>query len=259
MQKSAPNIKTISSILGSVLLVAIVILFTSDAVAQTKVPQISLSLGGGDQNGQLASAVKVFLFITVISLGPAILLTMTSFPRIVIVLSFLRQAIGIHQSPPNQVIVGLSLFLTFFVMSPVIKEVHSNSISPLLENKINHEVAIQRATDPIKKFMFKQTRLADLELMYEISKDPKPKDMEELSMTVLIPAFILSELRSAFEIAFLLYLPFILIDIVIAMILLSMGMMMLPPIILSLPFKLMLFVLVDGWNLVVGSLVRSFQ
>lgn len=222
-------------------------------------PGMSLSLGMGSGTGEVASAVKVFLFLTLLSVAPSIILTMTSFTRIVIVLSFLRQAIGVHQSPPNQVVVGLALFLSMFIMAPVFKQVQTDALSPLFANKITAEEAFNKATPPLKQFMVVQTREADLMLMLDLAKVDKPKDIAELPMSALIPAFILSELKTAFEIGFLIYLPFVLIDMVVSMVLLTMGMMVLPPVIISLPFKLMLFVLVDGWNLLVGALVRSFR
>ena len=222
---------------------------------------LTLSLGGGAPT-EMAGAVKILIFMTVLSVAPAILLTMTSFTRIVIVLSLLRQAIGVHQSPPNQVIVGLSLFLTIFLMGPVIKDVHSKAITPFLDEKIDYKTAFDEASGPIKKFMFRQTSSSDINLMISLahlSEADKPKDLNAVPLTMLIPAFILSELKTAFQIGFLIYLPFVMIDMVISMVLLTTGMMMLPPVIISLPFKLMLFILVDGWNLVVGSLMTSFS
>ncbi len=166
---------------------------------------------------------------------------------------------GVAQSPPNQVIMGLSLFLTLFLMSPVIKQINENALQPFFANTIDQEAAIKEASAPLKKFMFAQTRKSDMELMIKLSKSEVPKNLEEMPMMVMIPSFILSELKTAFEIGFLIYLPFVLIDMVVSMILLTMGMMMLPPVVISMPFKLMLFVLVDGWNLVVGSLMGSFK
>ncbi len=222
-------------------------------------PQISLSFGSGTGPVEVASAMKIFLFMTLLSVGPAIILTMTSFTRIVIVLSFLRQAIGVQQSPPNQVLVGLALFLTIFLMSPIIKQVNEEAIKPFFADKIDQDTALANAGAPLKKFMFAQTRKKDLELMFKISKTDVPKELVDLPIAVLVPAFVLSELKTAFEIGFLIYLPFVLIDMVVSMILLTMGMMVLPPVVISMPFKLMLFVLVDGWNLVVGSLMGSFK
>ncbi|EKD41168.1 MAG: Flagellar biosynthesis protein FliP [uncultured bacterium] len=223
------------------------------------VPQISIAIGQGGGSGEIAGAMKIFMFMTFLSIGPAILLTMTSFTRIVIVLSFLRQAMGVSQSPPNQVIIGIALFLTFFVMAPALKQINETSVKPFLEEKISPEIALENATKPIKNFMYQQTRKKDLELMLKLAKEDVPSTIENLSLKVLIPSFVLSELKTAFEIGFLIYLPFVLIDMVVSMILLTMGMMVLPPVMISLPFKLMLFVLVDGWNLVVGSLVGSFR
>ena len=228
---------------------------SSIASAASKNPSLTLSMG---DDTQVAAAMKIFLFLTLISVAPALVLTMSSFTRIIIVLSFLRQAMGVPQSPPNQILVGLSFFLTIFLMSPVIKDVHTNAIGPFLEEKITQDEALEKASVPIKAFMFKQTRKADLELMLKISNE-KPEKIETLSLFTMVPAFILSELKTAFEIGFLIYLPFVLIDMVVSMILLTMGMMVLPPVVISLPFKLMLFVLIDGWNLVIGSLIRSFQ
>lgn len=241
----------------SLILFVGVLLIAVPVYAQSALPGINLSVGGQDGT-QMATAMKIFFFLTILSIGPALVLTMTSFTRIVIVLSFLRQALGVHQSPPNQVIVGLAMFLTFFLMMPVFKQVHETAVDPFLSGKIGYEATLEKATAPLKKFMFGQTRKNDLELLLSISNTEAPKTLEELSMAVMIPAFILSELKTAFEIGFIIYLPFVLIDMVVAMVLLTMGMLVLPPIIISLPFKLMLFVIVDGWNLIVGSLVRSF-
>jgi flagellar biosynthetic protein FliP len=224
---------------------------------------LTLSIGGsGKDSTEVAGAMKILIFMTALSVAPAILLTMTSFTRIVIVLSLLRQAIGVHQSPPNQVVVGLSLFLTVFLMGPVLKEVQSKAITPFLDEKIDYKTAFDEASGPLKKFMFRQTTSSDMNLMISLSHltpEERPKDLNAMPITMLIPAFVLSELKTAFQIGFLIYLPFVMIDMVISMVLLTTGMMMLPPVIISLPFKLMLFILVDGWNLVVGSLMSSFN
>ncbi|MBI5575056.1 MAG: flagellar type III secretion system pore protein FliP [Deltaproteobacteria bacterium] len=203
--------------------------------------------------------LSVFLLISFLSLLPAILVMFTSFTRIVVVLSFLRQSIGSQQIPPNPVIIGLALFLTLFVMYPTVTEVNRNSITPYIEKQISMTEAIVRAEPPVKSFMLRQTREKDIALFLNLGKEKAPATPSELSMRILVPAFAISELKSAFEIGFLLFLPFLVIDMVVASVLLSMGMMMLPPVMVSLPFKLLLFVLVDGWNLVVGSLVRSFH
>ena len=196
--------------------------------------------------------------MTVLSIAPAILIMLTSFTRIVIVLSVLRQAMGTHSMPPNQIILGLALILTFFIMSPVWQKVNQEALQPYLDQKITRQQALETALKPIRAFMVKQTREKDLALLVKISKMDRPKNINDVPTSVLIPSFIISELKTAFQIAFMLYVPFLVIDMVVASVLLSMGMMMLPPIMISLPFKLMLFVLADGWNLIVGSLVKSF-
>ncbi len=203
--------------------------------------------------------VNVFLLISFLSLLPAMLIMFTSFARIVIVLSFLRQALGGQQIPPNPVIIGLSLFLTLFIMSQPLDTIAKDAIKPYIAKQISIEDALIKAEPTIKDFMLKQTRQKDIALFLDINKEQLPKTPEEIPLRVLVPAFAISELKTAFEIGFLIYLPFLIIDMVVSSILLSMGMMMLPPVLISLPFKLLLFVLVDGWNLVVGSLVRSFQ
>jgi flagellar biosynthetic protein FliP len=196
--------------------------------------------------------------LTVLSLAPAILIMMTSFTRIVVVLGFVRQALGTQQMPPNQLIVGLSLFLTFFVMAPTIKQISANSIDPYLSEKIDQKMAYERAEAPLREFMFAQTREKDLELFLSLSKEAKPQTKAEVPTYVLIPAFVISELKTAFQIGFMLYMPFLVLDMVVSSVLMAMGMMMLPPVVISLPFKLLLFVLVDGWDLIIGSLVKSF-
>jgi flagellar biosynthetic protein FliP len=203
--------------------------------------------------------LAIFIVISLLSILPAILVMLTSFTRIVVVLSLLRQGLGGQQIPPNPVIIGLSLFLTLFVMSPTINAINHDAVQPYTEKKITMPEAFQRAEPSIKKFMLKQTRQKDIALFIKLSKETRPSQAEEIPLKVLIPAFAISELKTSFEIGFLLFLPFLLIDMVVASILLSMGMMMLPPVMISLPFKLLLFVLVDGWNLIIGSIVRTFQ
>lgn len=203
--------------------------------------------------------LTLFLLISFLSLLPAVLVMFTSFTRIVVVLSFLRQAIGGQQIPPNPVIIGLSLFLTFFIMAPTVDTITANSLKPYISKEITITDAIKRAESPLKTFMLKQTREKDIALFLKISKEGVPSNPMELPMKVVVPAFAISELRTAFEIGFLVFIPFLIIDMVVSSVLLSLGMMMLPPVMISLPFKLLLFVLVDGWNLVVGSIVRSFQ
>ncbi|MGB9715102.1 MAG: flagellar type III secretion system pore protein FliP [Thermodesulfovibrionales bacterium] len=204
--------------------------------------------------------LEVFLIISFLSLLPAILIMFTSFTRIVVVLSFLRQALGAQQIPPNPVIIGLAIFLTFFIMSPTIDVIMQDAVNPYIDKQITMQEAIKKAEPPIKNFMLKQTRQKDIALFLNITKEKnKVSNPSEIPLRVVVPAFAISELKNAFEIGFLIYIPFLVIDMVVSSILLSMGMMMLPPILISLPFKLLLFVLVDGWNLVVGSIVRSFQ
>ena len=219
---------------------------------------IRIDMDQTQQPGKMAVVLQIFLLMTILSLAPAILVMLTSFTRCVIVLSLLRRALGTMQMPPNQVIVGLALFLTFFIMTPVWQQVNQDALQPYLDEKIDQEQALQNAAAPLRKFMFKQTREKDLALFVEIAKVQRPKDVTDIPTSVLIPSFIISEVKTAFQIGLLLYVPFLIIDMVVASVLLSMGMMMLPPIMISLPFKLMLFVLADGWNLLIGSLVRSF-
>ena len=221
-------------------------------------PYFSVGLEESQPSGRPTVVLQIFLLMTVLSLAPAILIMLTSFTRIVIVLSLLRRALGTMQMPPNQVMIGLALFLTFFIMGPVFNQVHQLAIKPYMAREIGHEEALQRAVKPLRAFMFKQTREKDLALFVEVSKSARPSNFEDVPTSVLIPAFIISEVKTAFQIGLLLYVPFLIIDMVVASVLLSMGMMMLPPVMVSLPFKLMLFVLADGWYLLIGSLVKSF-
>jgi flagellar biosynthetic protein FliP len=202
--------------------------------------------------------IQLIAFITVLSLAPSILVMMTSFTRIVVVLSLLRTALGTATAPPNTVIVALALFLTAFVMGPALQNAYDNGIRPLIKNEISVEQAFDRSSAPLKVFMQKNVREKDLALFSDMSREPRPATPEELSLRILVPAFMISELKRAFEIGFLLFLPFLIIDLVVASVLMSMGMMMLPPVIVSLPFKLIFFVLVDGWSLVAGSLIQSY-
>jgi len=221
---------------------------------------ISLNLGEGGGDGTLtARVVQLLGLLTVLSLAPSILIMMTSFTRIVVVLSFLRTALGVQQTPPNTVMISLAMFLTFFIMTPTLTASYENGIKPLINQEIEESEAITRAMDPFKAFMLKHTREADLMLFIDLSKTDMPETAADAPIQVIIPAFMISELRRAFEIGFMLFLPFLIIDMVTASILMSMGMMMLPPIMISLPFKIVFFVLVDGWHLVVGSLVKSFD
>jgi flagellar biosynthetic protein FliP len=221
-------------------------------------PSLSLSFGENQKPSDMVAVLRIVIMLTVLSLAPAILIMMTSFTRIVVVLSFLRQALGTQQMPPNQLIVGLSLFLSFFVMAPTIKSITANSVEPYLNEKITQKVALERAETPLREFMFSQTREKDLELFLSLSKEAKPKTKNEVPTYALVPSFIISELKTAFQIGFMIYMPFLVLDMVVASVLMAMGMMMMPPAVISLPFKLLLFVLVDGWELVIGSLMKSF-
>lgn len=221
-------------------------------------PLFSLSINDTDNPDDLVPALRVVALITLLTFAPAILLLMSSFTRILIVLSFLRQAIGAPTMPPNQVLIGLSLFMTYFVMSPTVELVYDQAVSPYMDKQISAEEAATRATEPMKSFMLRQTRPDDLKLFYKLGNMEQPATRADVSMRALIPAFVISELKAAFQIGFLVYLPFIVIDMIVSSVLMAMGMMMLPPTIVSLPLKIVLFVLVDGWNLLSGSLISSF-
>jgi len=230
-----------------------------DVLAQASaLPTISLNVGGEEGGGQLVTGLKILFVLTILTLAPAILVMVTSFTRIVVVLSFLRQAMGLQSVPPNPVLVGLALFLTFFIMAPVWQQINANALQPYLAGDMTEEAAWNKGKAPLASFMLKQTREKDLQLFLDISGVPVPQTQADLPLHVLVPAFVISELKTAFQIGFLLYLPFLVLDMVVSSVLMSMGMMMLPPVIISLPFKLILFVLVDGWHLVVGSVVGSF-
>lgn len=228
------------------------------AEAPLKLPSISLGLTPAQGPEQVSTALQVVLLLTVLTLAPAILIMMTSFTRLAVVFSLLRNALGTQQIPPTQIIVGLSLFLTFFIMAPVFNQVNDKALTPFMEGKMSQQQFLEEAGKPMKEFMLRQTRKKDLGLFMRIAGEERPANAQAVPITSLIPAFVISELKTAFEIGFLLYVPFLVIDMVVASVLLSMGMMMLPPVMVSLPFKLMLFVLVDGWYLLVGSLVKSF-
>jgi len=255
--------KTLLSITGLTLGLAICSILVpafATAAQPFSLPNVNLSISGGTTEPEkVSSLIQLVIVLTILSLAPAILLMMTSFTRIIIVLSLIRTALGTQQMPPNQVIVGLSLFLTFFIMSPVINRVNTEALKPYYAEQMSGEIAMTKAVVPIKEFMLKQVREKDLALFIKIAKEQRPAKPEDVSMTTLIPAFAISELKTAFQIGFMIYLPFLILDMVVASVLLSMGMMMLPPIMVSLPFKLLLFVLVDGWHLIVGSLVQSFH
>jgi len=222
------------------------------------VPSIQIGVAQTDDPQQVSVLLQILALLTIIALAPSLLILVTSFVRVAASLSFLRQAMGTHSMPPNQIIVGLALFLTFYIMMPVWEKVNNNALQPYLREEISTEVAIAKAMDPIREFMFSQTRKKELGLFLKLSNHNKPFNKADVPTMVLIPAFVISELKTAFIIGFFIYVPFLVIDMVVASVLLSMGMMMLPPVMVSLPFKLMLFVLVDGWSLIAQSLVDSF-
>ena len=242
------------SLIVIILLALPVLTFAADVVT----PSINITLPATDNPKTIAESIKILILLTVLALAPSIIVMMTSFTRIIVVLAILRQALGTQQMPPNQVLIGIALFLTFFIMTPQIKSIYYDAYLPLEKNEITLEDAYYKATKPLKEFMLKQTRQKDLALFLRIGHIPNPKNPQELSMGVVIPAFIISELKTAFEIGFMIYIPFLIIDMIVSSVLMSMGMMMLPPIMISLPFKLLIFVLADGWNLVVTSLFKSF-
>ena len=223
------------------------------------IPRVNIGVSPATKPSDVALSLQILLLLTVVTLAPTLLVLLTSFTRIVIVLSFVRTALGTQQVPPTQVLVGLSLLLTFFVMNPVIKDINKNALQPYLGNKITQSVAIDRAAKPLRGFMFKQTREKDIALFYSLSKEPRPANQADVPTYLLVPAFVISELKTAFQIGFAIYIPFIVIDMVVASVLLSMGMMMIPPVIISLPFKILIFLLVDGWNLTVSALFASFK
>jgi len=227
--------------------------------ATNQIPTINLSLTAPENPKQLVNILNITLLMTFLVLAPSLILVMTSFVRLLVVFGFLRQALGTPQSPPTTLLVSLSLVLTFFIMEPYAKEAYNQGIKPYMEEKIGYDEAIKRAVKPFKKFMLKNTREKDLALFYRIRKLPNPKTLDDVPLTILVPAFMISELKTAFEIGFLIFLPFLVIDMVVSSILMSLGMMMLPPVMISLPFKILVFVLVDGWNLIVSGLVESFR
>ena len=234
-------------------------IFISQTAWSMPVPTVQFGLGDSDEPEKIATSLQIMFLLTILTLAPSFLVMMTSFSRFIIVLSFLRQAMGTQQTPPTQILIGLGLFLTFFIMEPVWSDINNNALQPYLNERISQSEALDRAQIPIKKFMLKQAREKDLALFLNLDAGKRPQKLGDVSLRSLVPAFIISELKTAFQIGFMIYIPFLILDMVVASVLLSMGMMMLPPVLISLPFKLMLFVMVDGWYLTVGSLMRSFN
>jgi flagellar biosynthesis protein FliP len=249
---------TKKKILGALLVALSVIAAASAGAEPLALPTVSVGVGKVSKPADVSVVLQIFFLITVLSLAPSLLMMTTSFTRIVVVLSFLRSALGTQQAPSNQIIVALSLFLTFFVMGPVWQQVNSQALQPYRAQTITQEEALKRGVAPIRKFMLSQVREKDLALFISLSKQARPRNTDDIPTMTLIPAYMVSELKTAFQIGFLVFIPFLVLDMVVASVLMSMGMMMLPPVMISLPFKILLFVLVDGWGLIVGSLVKSF-
>jgi len=244
--------------LGALLLIASLALAATVCAEPLSLPTVSVGMGKVSSPADVSVVLQIFFMMTVISLAPSLLMMTTSFTRIVVVLSFLRSAMGTQQAPSNQIVIGLSLFLTFFIMAPVWQQVNTQALQPYKAHTINQEEALKRGVAPVRKFMLSQVREKDLALFLTLSKLPRPRNADDIPTLTLIPAFVVSELKTAFQIGFLVYIPFLVLDMVVASVLMSMGMMMLPPVMISLPFKILLFVLVDGWGLIIGSLVKSF-
>ncbi len=228
------------------------------SVYSAGLPTITLGIEDAQTPQQVSTALRVLFVLTILSVTPGIILMTTCYTRIIIVLGFLRQAMGTQNMPPTQIILGLSLFLSFFIMSPTLNEINEKALKPFMAEQITQGEALEQAIIPMRDFMFSQVRESELKLLSEMTMDVEPVDENDIPTMTLIPAFMLSELKRAFQMGFMIYIPFLVIDMIVASILMSMGMMMLPPVIISMPFKLLLFVLVDGWNLIVGSLIKSF-
>ena len=238
-------------------LIVFLALFVSAETIQ--IPTVNLTLGGVSEPEQLVNSLNVLVVLTLLFLAPSLILVMTSFTRILIVFGFLRQALGTQQMPPTQLLVSLALVLSFFVMEPVGQKAYESGIKPYLDKTIGYEEAFELASEPFKNFMIRNTREKDLALFFRIRNMQNPQSVKEVPLSIVIPAFMISELKTAFEIGFLIFLPFLIIDMVVSSILMSMGMMMLPPVMISLPFKILIFVMVDGWNLLIGNLIESIK
>ena len=240
-----------------------IILFSEPALAQQKttvpIPKIGINIGTADNPQDVSVTLQLLLLLTILSLAPAIMLMTTSFLRLIIVLNFLRNALGTQQMPPTQLLAGMAIFITFFIMAPTWNKINNDALKPYMDGKITLDSAYNKGIEPLREFMFKNTREEDMELFVGLANIPKPNTRADLPTYILIPSFVLSELRAGFVIGFFLFLPFLMVDLIISSVLMSMGMMMLPPMMVSLPFKILLFILVDGWNLIVGSLIRSFN
>lgn len=245
-------------VLLAVFCALIILLIPHDSAAQA-IPKISIELGKADSPEEFSVALQILLMLTVLTLAPAIIILLTSFVRIIVVFSFLRQAVGTHQMPPNQLLIGLALILTVFIMAPTIERINTEAIQPYLKGEVTQQAAFDIGIQPIREFMLRQVREKDLALFVSLANIQQPESPADLPTHLIIPGYIISELRIAFQIGFILYIPFLVIDMVVASVLMSMGMLMLPPIMVSLPFKILLFVLVDGWYLIIKSIVSSFH
>ena len=239
--------------------ILILLLFSIFTFAADSAPMINLSVAGVNEPAQFVKTINIAVILTLMALAPTLLLMVTSFTKIIIVFSLLRQAMGLQQTPPTQIVVSLALVLTIFIMEPYGKKSWEEGIKPYMDEKIGYEIALEKGIKPFKEFMIKNTRESDLALFYRIKKEPNPKNIDDVPLTLLMPSFIVSELRTAFEIGFLIFLPFLVIDIIVASILMSLGMMMLPPVMISLPIKIIFFIIIDGWQLIIGNLAQSFK
>lgn len=247
---------------GLLVFPAVIVLFamSTGVFAQSvPVPIIQIGIGSTDEPQEVARTLQILFVLTILALAPSIIMLMTSFTRIIIIFSFLRHAMNTQQMPSNQVLVGMALFLTFYIMSPVWKQINEGALQPYLAEDISFREAIEKSGVPLRKFMLRQTREKDLALLVSLSRGERPRTPDDIPLTTIIPAFMISEVSTAFTAGFIVFIPFLIIDMVVACVLLSMGMMMLPPMMVSLPFKILLFVLVDGWGLLIGSVVKSFQ
>ncbi len=229
------------------------------AFAEDTAPIVNLSVAALNEPAQFVKTINIAVILTLMVLAPTLILMVTSFTRIVIVFSLLRQAMGLQQTPPTQIVISLALILTVFIMEPYAKKSWKDGVKPYMDEQIGYEEAFEKGVKPFKEFMIKNTREDDLALFYRIKKEPNPKNIDAVPLTLLMPAFIVSELRTAFEIGFLIFLPFLVIDIIVASILMSLGMMMLPPVMISLPIKIIFFIVIDGWQLIIGNLAQSFK
>lgn len=245
-----------------VVLVILILIFSfslSSAEPKIPIPKIGINLDEASGPREVANSIEILFLLTILALAPSILMMMTCFTRIIIVLSFIRKAISTQTTPPNQVLIGLALFLTFFIMAPVAAEMNENAVQPYLNGQLSQEVALEKAMEPVRTFMFNQVNTKDLALFIDISGSEKPAKISDIPSKALIPAFVISEIKAGFIIGFVLFIPFIVIDMVVASTLMSMGMMMLPPVMISLPFKILLFIMVDGWNLIIKNLIMGFK